>query len=128
MPNIVVISGNLVADPELRSTSGGKHVCNATVAHNNQFKKGNVSYIDVRIWAASGEAFAKYHQKGDPVIITGYLQQDRWESSGGKRSKLVVVSNSWEFGKPKSKDSVPRETSAKRDTDETDYSVEEVPF
>jgi len=134
MPNCIVISGNLVADPEVKDAGSAK-VCNATIANNRTYKhKKTTSFIDVRLWGAQAESFCQFMSKGSPTHITGYLQQERWESSdGGKRSKLIVVATGWEFGAPKGK-SVPRETSdyeperdTERDTDDT-YDDDEVPF
>jgi single-strand DNA-binding protein len=48
---------------------------------------------------ARAEPFAKYHKKGKPAFIEGSLRLDSWEdkNGGGKRSKLFVVADTWEF-------------------------------
>lgn len=101
--NQVTIMGNLVRDPEVRFTQSGLAICNATIAVNKKRKdkEDKVAFIDVTIWDKRGEAFAKFHKKGDQALVSGELEMDSWEdkNGGGKRTKLKVVAHSWEFVK-----------------------------
>lgn len=101
--------GNLVRDPEVRNTSGGTPVCNATLAINNKVKKGDkwvnkAVFVDITVWGSQGEAFAKYHKKGSQVVIEGHLDQDEWDDAktGQKRTKLKIVVDRWHFAGAKS--------------------------
>ena len=51
------------------------------------------------IFGKRGEAFEKYHRKGQSAFVEGTLRYDTWEdkNGGGKRSKLYVVADNWEF-------------------------------
>ena len=51
------------------------------------------------IFGKRGEAFAQHHSKGKPAFIEGSLRLDTWQDkeTGGKRSKLYVVGDNWEF-------------------------------
>lgn len=103
--NRVIIGGRLTRDPETRFTGGGTAVTSASLATNEKWKGGDgewqerTTFIDVTIWGKRGEAFAKFHKKGDAAFLEGKLQLDQWEDKqgGGKRSKLFVVADSWEF-------------------------------
>lgn len=102
--NRVDLMGNLVADPVVRCTAAGTPVCNARLALNRKHKdaqgtlKETVTYVDVTIWGARGDSFAKYHQKGDLVSIDGRLEMEEWtDKEGQKRSKLMVVAEEWWF-------------------------------
>lgn len=103
--NKVHLLGNLTRDPEVRYTPNGTAVTDASIAVNRTWKNKDgekqeeVSFIDLQIWNGRGEAFAQHNAKGDPVIIHGRLQQQRWEdkTDGTNRSKLVVQVEDWEF-------------------------------
>jgi single-strand DNA-binding protein len=109
--NVVVITGNLTKDPELRHTGGGTAVCDMRVAVNSRRKNGQTgewedkpNYFDVTVWGARGESCAEYLAKGRPVAVEGRLDWSEWEAKdgSGKRQKVQIVANSVQFlgGKP----------------------------
>ena len=102
--NVVVVTGNLTRDPELRHTGGGTAVCDLRVAVNSRRKdqSGNwvdkPNYFDVTVWGAQGENCANYLSKGRPVAIEGRLDWREWEAKdGGKRQAVQIVANSVQF-------------------------------
>lgn len=103
--NVVVITGNLTRDPELRSTPGGTSVCKLRVAVNSRRKDGQTgewidkpNYFDVTVWGAQGENCANYLSKGRPVAVDGRLDWREWEAEGGgKRQNVEIIANSVQF-------------------------------
>ena len=103
--NVVVITGNLTRDPELRSTPGGTSVCKLRVAVNSRRKEGQTgewvdkpNYFDVTVWGAQGENCAQYLSKGRPVAVEGRLDWREWEDKeGGKRQNVEIIANSVQF-------------------------------
>ncbi len=104
--NKVILMGNLTRDPELRMTANNMAICKFGLAVNRRFKdsqtgewKEEPTFVDITIFGARAEPFAKYHSKGKPAFIEGTLRLDTWEdkNGGGKRSKLYVVADTWEF-------------------------------
>jgi single-strand DNA-binding protein len=101
--NVVVITGNLTRDPELRSTPGGTSVCKLRVAVNSRRKEGQdwvdkPNYFDVTVWGAQGENCANYLAKGRPVAIEGRLDWHEWEDKeGNKRQNVEIIANSVQF-------------------------------
>jgi single-strand DNA-binding protein len=104
--NVVVITGNLTRDPELRSTPGGTSVCKLRVAVNSRRKDGQTNewvdkpnYFDVTVWGAQGENCANYLAKGRPVAVEGRLDWREWEAKegGGKRQSVEIIANSVQF-------------------------------
>ena len=104
--NVVVITGNLTRDPELRtpaaeprsascasrSTAGAK-----TVRRGEWVDKPN--YFDVTVWGAQGENCANYLSKGRPVAVEGRLDWREWEAKdgSGKRQAVQIIANSVQF-------------------------------
>ncbi len=104
--NVVVITGNLTQDPELRSTGGGTSVCELRVAVNSRRKDGTTgewvdkpNYFNVTVWGAQGENCANYLSKGRPVAVEGRLDWREWEAKdgGGKRQAVQIIANSVQF-------------------------------
>ncbi|MFT5048946.1 MAG: single-strand DNA-binding protein [Chlamydiales bacterium] len=104
--NKVILMGNLTRDPEIRFTQSNMAVCKAGLAVNRRFKdttsgewREEATFVDITIFGKRGEAFEKYHKKGQSAFVEGSLRFDTWEdkNGGGKRSKLYVVADSWEF-------------------------------
>jgi single-strand DNA-binding protein len=104
--NVVVITGNLTQDPELRHTGGGTAVCELRVAVNSRRKDGSTgewvdkpNYFNVTVWGAQGENCANYLSKGRPVAVEGRLDWREWEAKdgGGKRQAVQIVANSVQF-------------------------------
>ncbi len=102
--NVVVITGNLTRDPELRHTGGGTAVCELRVAVNSRRKEGNdwvdkPNFFDVTVWGAQGENCATYLSKGRPVAVEGRLDWREWEAKdgSGKRQAVSIVANSVQF-------------------------------
>ena len=102
--NVVVVTGNLTRDPELRQLQSGTSVCKMRIAVNTRRKgqDGNwedkPNYFDVTVWGAQGENCANYLSKGRPVAVQGRLDWREWESQdGGKRQAVEIIADSVQF-------------------------------
>lgn len=103
--NRVVLTGNLTADPELRSLPSGSSVCSLRIACNTR-RKNNSSgewedkpnYFNVTVWGAQGENCARFLSKGRPVAIDGRLEWREWETQdGAKRQAVDIIADSVQF-------------------------------
>ena len=102
--NRVVLTGNLTADPELRSLPSGTSVCELGVACNTRRKgaggewEDKPNFFNVKVWGAQGENCAKYLSKGRPVAIDGRLQWREWtDKEGNKRQSVDIIAESVQF-------------------------------
>jgi single-strand DNA-binding protein len=104
--NVVVITGNLTRDPELRSTGGGTSVCEMRVAVNSRRKDGQsgqwvdkANYFDAVVFGAQADNCATYLQRGRPVAIEGRLDWREWEAKdgSGKRQAVQIIANTVQF-------------------------------
>jgi len=103
--NRVVMTGNLTADPELRSLPSGMSVCSLRIACNTRRKDGasgewvdKPNYFNITVWGAQGENAARYLAKGRPVAIDGRLEWREWEAQDGtKRQSVDIIADSVQF-------------------------------
>lgn len=92
--NKILITGRMVADPELRVTQGGKELCPFTIAVDRHGK--GADFIDCTAWnrdTGKGNAsfVANYFHKGKPIEIEGTLATNTYEDKNGNKVKKVYV-------------------------------------
>lgn len=100
-----IIAGNVVRDPEMRTTASGSQVCSFALAVNRSFKdsSGNqqdqVSYLDCVAWGKSAEIICQYTHKGSSLLVSGRLEQRSWEdkTSGQRRSRVEIIVEDFSF-------------------------------
>jgi single-strand DNA-binding protein len=103
--NKVLLMGNLTRDPQLKYLPSQTAVVEFGVACNRKFRTANgedkeeVTFVDVTSFGKQAEVINQYFQKGKPIFIEGRLKFDSWEDKqgGGKRSKLTVVIENFQF-------------------------------
>jgi len=97
--NDVIIAGNLVRDPEMRSTPRGTPVCTFSIASNRFYKSGDnfekeTSFFDVQCWANLAYDVNNNCRKGTPVEVKGRLKQERWQKDGVNHNRIIIVAES----------------------------------
>ena len=101
--NSVLIEGNMVRDPEFKTSTGGTAICKFSIATNRWYKSGEnvekeVGFFDVEAWSKLAEAVRDKGKKGRGCRVVGRLKQDRWNDQEGKpRSKVVIVAEHVDF-------------------------------
>ena len=103
--NRVIITGNLTADPELRSLPSGTALCKLRVACNTRRKDNSTNewvdkpnYFDVTVWGAQGENCARYLAKGRPIALDGRLEWREFQTQDGQRRQAVdIIADSVQF-------------------------------
>lgn len=101
------IIGNLVRDPELRSTRDGIAVCSFTVAVNRRSKgaqagQQDADFFRVNAWRELGETCAKFLAKGRKVAVTGSVSVSTYTGSDGTaRASMDVRADQVEFLSPR---------------------------
>ncbi|AEJ20177.1 single-stranded DNA-binding protein [Gracilinema caldarium] len=131
--NSILIEGNLVRDPLLRSTAKGTPVCTFSLASNRFYKQDTgfekeVSFFDVETWSKLAENCYNLGHKGRGVRVVGRLKQERWQGTDGKpHAKIVIVAEHVEF-RPEFSDkkSTSQETDLEGQTSDADVGQEDL--
>ena len=101
--NTVNITGRLAAQPELKTTSGGKSVCSFRLAVNRPRVKDKTDWIPCTAWNQSAEYLSKYAAKGNRIGVSGVLtSRDYEDKDGNKRTTYEVLTDSVEILESKS--------------------------
>lgn len=105
--NHTILVGNLTKDPEVRVTETGKKVTTFTVAVNSPVRKeqgaGEVLFMPCVAFDSLAEAAGKYLEKGNPVLVTGRLRENKWDQDGQTRSRIVLIAGVVQFLKSSGK-------------------------
>lgn len=98
--NILTITGRLTKDPEPRKTSGGKDVCNFTIACNNSKNgdHGGATFFDCQAWGTDALNIEQFASKGRLMLVSGRIQTRAYKASDGSDRKVWEVKvNNWEL-------------------------------
>jgi single-strand DNA-binding protein len=108
--NCVQLAGRLGQDPELKYTTNGKAVANASLATDESYtdssgeKQKRTEWHRLVFWGKTAEIAAKYLKKGFQTAVEGRIQSRQWEDKDGtKRTSFEIVVNRLHFlsGNPK---------------------------
>ncbi len=110
MFNLVVLTGRLTADPELKTTPNGITVTTFSIAVSRNYGSGEdrqTDFINIVAWRKTAEFITKYFKKGSMIGIEGSIQTRRYQDkNGNNRTIFEVVANNVQFVESK-RDSAP---------------------
>ncbi len=95
----IVVSGNIVREPELRFTNAGLATCKITVADSKKkFDKetrewvdDGTTFMDCVFWGKTAENVAASVEKGQRTIVIGRLQQREYTNKEGQKRTFFEV-------------------------------------
>lgn len=103
--NKVTLIGNLGADPEVRTISGGSKVANFSLATGRQWtgaggeKQEKTEWHRCFVWNAKSDrgpqladVIEKYAKKGDKVFVEGSIEYRQWEDKD-KQTRYITEIN-----------------------------------
>lgn len=103
--NIVVLTGRLTADIEVKQTQSGVSFAKFCMAVDKDYKSGEerqANFINVTAWRQSAEFLAKYFKKGDGITVSGSIDTNQYtDKDGNKRTSFEILMNKAEFPIPK---------------------------
>ena len=94
--NLVIMTGNLVRDPDTRQTASGK----VRTAFSIAVQRGDkTDYFNITAWDKNAEFIKKYFVKGSRIMVEGHLQPNNYtDANGVKHYGLDIIVDGVEFG------------------------------
>ena len=93
--NRVILVGNLVADPEVKTTPNGISVIRFRIAVNRRFTRAGeqpqTDFFDITAWRQTAEFVARFFTKGRPILISGTLQNRNWTDNNNVKHYSVEI-------------------------------------
>jgi single-strand DNA-binding protein len=90
------VTGNLARDPELKAFNNGSMVCNLVMGVKRPKRKGEDQppfWVKAQIWGKQAEMAADWMKKGDLVLVSGEIGEERYQKRDGTQGFAVVVEN-----------------------------------
>ena len=98
--NKVMVIGNIVRDPEMRTTPNGRNVTSFSVATNRVWKDANdqkqtkAEFHNIVAWGRLAEITSQYLKKGAKTYVEGRLETRSWDDPNGiKRYKTEIIAD-----------------------------------
>ena len=129
--NQLIIIGNLVKDPEARSTPEGKNNCAFRVAVNDKRADNTyTTYFDVTAWERLGESCYTYLKKGSKVLCIGRASSKPYIGKDGKAyGHVMLTASQVEFLTPvEKKDDIKAAATKAMESDIKDMNPDDIPF
>lgn len=110
--NRVILIGNFVSDPELKTTTNGINVTRFRIAVNRRFTRNGeqpqTDFFDIVAWRGTAEFVCKHFTKGKPILVSGMLLNNNWtDNEGVKHYAVEVVADEVTFVEGKRDNSQP---------------------
>jgi len=134
--NKAIIIGNLVADPELKSTPAGQPVCTFRVATNRIWKdkstgeqQKETEYHTIVTWGKLAEIASQYLTKGRLVMVEGRIRTRSWEdNTGTKRFRTEIIAENLQLGPRIAKPLTEEASQGEDGAQQKSLSEEEIPI
>ena len=101
MFNLVVLTGRICQDVELRYTQNNTPVASFSIAVSRRYKQGEeqqADFINIVAWKSTAEFVSKYFNKGSMIGIEGAIQTRKYQDKdGNNRTAFEVVANNVQF-------------------------------
>lgn len=99
--NHIAITGNLCADPELRTTQSGVSVASFRVAVSRRYRNAqgghDADFFQVVAWRQTAEFVSNYLTKGRKVGVEGSMQCRQYDAQdGSKRTVWELIADNVE--------------------------------
>ncbi len=96
--NLVILSGRLVQDPEIKFSSQGRAISRFRVVSSRPYRdpstgdwKEDTLFINVVTFGSLAERCNQRLSKGSPVFIEGRLRSRTFETQGGEKRSIIEV-------------------------------------
>jgi single-strand DNA-binding protein len=93
----VTVVGNVITEPQVRETSGGRVASFRVVGTSRRFDRSTERWVDgdrffatVNCWKRVADGVTNAVHKGDPVVVTGRLRTREYETGGQWRSATEI--------------------------------------
>lgn len=143
--NKVMIIGNVVRDPEIRTTPSGQTVASLSIATNFIWKDKNgqrqrkTEFHNIVAWRKLAEIIGQYVKKGSKIYIEGRLTTRSWDDQNGiKRYRTEVIADNMILldrapgTAPETIEAAaeasPREATPPQENKEEEMNIEDIPF
>lgn len=95
--NVVILTGRLTAEPELRYTQQNVPCTSFNLAVDRASKGDDADFPTIVAWRETAEFACKYLYKGSRIVVRGEIRTRTYPGSDGKNHKVTEVQDDRAF-------------------------------
>lgn len=99
--NIVILTGRLTADPELRYTQQGTACTSFNLAVDRASKDDAADFPTIVAWRETAEFINQYMHKGSKIVVRGEVRTRTYDDNGRNRKVTEIQADRIEFADSK---------------------------
>lgn len=99
--NVVILTGRLTADPELRYTQQGTPCTSFNLAVDRASRDNNADFPTIVAWRETAEFIDKYMHKGSKIVVRGEVRTRNYEQDGRTHKVTEILADRVEFADSK---------------------------
>lgn len=95
--NVVILTGRLTADPELRYTTQGTACTSFNLAVDRASRDDSADFPTIVAWRETAEFINQYMRKGSRIVVRGELRTRTYDDNGKNRKVTEIQADRVEF-------------------------------
>lgn len=99
--NIVILTGRLTANPELRHTQQGTACTSFNLAVDRASKDDAADFPTIVAWRETAEFINQYMHKGSKIVVRGEVRTRTYDDNGRNRKVTEIQADRIEFADSK---------------------------
>lgn len=89
--NVVILTGRLTVDPELKYTQQGTACTSFNLAVDRASKNDETDFPTIVAWRETAEFASKYLHKGSKIVVRGEIRTRSYADRDGNNHKVTEV-------------------------------------
>lgn len=99
--NVVILTGRLTADPELRYTQQGTSCTSFNLAVDRASRDDSADFPTIVAWRETAEFINQYMHKGSKIVVRGEVRTRNYDDNGKTRKVTEIQADRVEFADSK---------------------------
>lgn len=99
--NVVILTGRLTADPELRYTQQGTPCTSFNLAVDRAGRDDSADFPTIVAWRETAEFINQYMHKGSKIVVRGEVRTRNYDDNGKTRKVTEIQADRVEFADSK---------------------------
>lgn len=95
--NVVILTGRLTADPELRYTQQGTPCTSFNLAVDRASKDDSADFPTIVAWRETAEFINQYMHKDSRIVVRGEVRTRTYDDNGKNRKVTEIQADRVEF-------------------------------
>lgn len=89
--NLVVLTGRLTREVEVREIPNGTHVAEFSIAVRRETKEDMADFVNVQAWRQQADYLSSHAHKGTLISVQGKYREDKYVDRDGINQRKIYI-------------------------------------